>query len=155
MSAHTSACADPGSKARLRLWLGLLRTTRRIENGLRERLRTEHGTTLPRFDVLAMLYRTREGLRMSDLSDQLMVSNGNVTGVVERLVQDGLVERLPVPGDRRATLIRLTGQGVEVFERMAADHEAWIDGVLAGIDADRAQAMIDTLWTIGDRASAP
>jgi DNA-binding MarR family transcriptional regulator len=142
------SASAPDSKTRLRLWLGLLRTTRRIENGLRERLRTEHGTTLPRFDVLAMLYRTREGLRMSDLSDQLMVSNGNVTGVVERLVQDGLVERLPVPGDRRATLIRLTGPGVASFERMAADHEAWIGGVLAEIDVGEAQAMIDSLRRI-------
>ena len=101
----------PASKARLRLWLRLLRVTRTMEAEIREALRREHDTTLPRFDVMAALSRTETGLKMSELSGQLRVSNGNVTGIVDRLVQDGSVERLAVPGDRRAMQVRLTPSG--------------------------------------------
>ena len=81
---------DPASKERLRLWLRILSAQRVIENEVRERLRVEHDTTLPRFDVMAALYRNEEGLKMSELSGELRVSNGNVTGIVDRLVNDGL-----------------------------------------------------------------
>tara|TARA_A100001391_G_scaffold122782_1_gene83696 strand:- start:7 stop:318 length:312 start_codon:yes stop_codon:yes gene_type:complete len=80
-------------KTRLRLWLNILRTTRSVENALREEMRLSYDQTLPRFEILAVLERSESGLRMSALSEQLMVSNGNVTGIIERLVQDGLVER--------------------------------------------------------------
>ena len=110
-------------KTRLRLWLNILRTTRSIENALREEMRLAYDQTLPRFEILAVLERSEDGLRMSTLSEQLLVSNGNVTGIVERLVQDGLVERLPVPGDKRATLVRLTPKGEAVFAEMAAAAE--------------------------------
>jgi DNA-binding MarR family transcriptional regulator len=96
------------AKDRLRLWLRLLKATRLVEGALRERMRAERGTTLPRFDVMAALYRAGEGLRMSDLSGVLMVSNGNVTGIVDRLEAEELVERVAVAGDRRAIRVRLT-----------------------------------------------
>ena len=137
------------SKQRLRVWLRLLRATRFVENEVREGLRTGHDTTLPRFDVLAMLDRTCEGLRMSELSAQLMVSNGNVTGIVERLVQDGLVERIAVEGDRRATRVRLTAQGRETFATMAAEHETWVDGLLSNLDEGDSAELIRLLQRIG------
>jgi DNA-binding MarR family transcriptional regulator len=121
------------AKDRLRLWLRLLKATRLVEGALRERMRAERGTTLPRFDVMAALYRAGEGLRMSDLSGVLMVSNGNVTGIVDRLEAEGLVARAAVEGDRRATRVRLTARGREAFEDMAEEHEAWVDGLLAGL----------------------
>jgi DNA-binding MarR family transcriptional regulator len=132
---------EPASKERLRLWLRLLKTVRQVENGLRARLRAEFATTLPRFDVLAMLDRAREGLTMSALSGRLMVSNGNVTGIVDRLVEDGLVIRVSVAGDRRATRVRLTPRGVEAFAAMAARHEAWVDELLAPLDAEEARLV--------------
>ena len=107
----TDCAAEAGlSKQRLRLWVNLLRTTRSIEADLREEMRRAYGSTLPRFDVLSALERHAGGLLMGELSRHLMVSNGNVTGIVERLVADGLVERLAVEGDRRAILVRLTPQ---------------------------------------------
>lgn len=121
------------SKDRLRLWLRLLKATRLVEGSLRERMRAERGMTLPRFDVMAALYRAREGLRMSDLSGVLMVSNGNVTGIVDRLEAEGLVERAAVAGDRRATRVRLTVRGRDAFEDMAEEHEVWVDRLLAGL----------------------
>ena len=121
-------------KLRLRLWLRMLKATRHIESELREKLRLEHGTTLPRFDVMAALERRQEGLKMSELSRRLMVSNGNVTGIVERLVEDGLVTRVEVEGDRRATRVRLTSDGRRTFEAMAVKHAQWIQQFMDPLD---------------------
>ena len=96
------------SKEKLRLWIRLLRASRIIEAELRERLSTEFDTTLPRFDVMAALYRTPDGMLMSDLSRFLLVSNGNVTGIVDRLVSEGLVQRGQRNGDRRTSIVQLT-----------------------------------------------
>ena len=83
----------PHSKQSLRLWLKLLSCAMVVEKRLRARLDEDFDTTLPRFDVLAALERHAEGLKMSALSESLMVSNGNVTGVVTRLIEDGFVTR--------------------------------------------------------------
>ena len=123
------------SKQRLRLWLRLLKVTRRVEAELRENLRRDHGSTLPRFDVMAALARRPEGLRMSAVSDVLRVSNGNVTGIVDRLVAEGLVERCPAEGDRRATVVRLTAAGRASFAELAVRHERWVNRLFAGLDA--------------------
>jgi DNA-binding MarR family transcriptional regulator len=136
------------SKQRLRLWLSLLRATRYVEAALREELRRAHGSTLPRFDVLSALDRRSEGLTMSQLSQELMVSNGNVTGIVDRLVDDGFVARSPVLDDKRAINIRLTHAGAAKFRAMAAEHERWVDQLLAGIGVDETQYMIDTFHRI-------
>lgn len=143
--------AEQGSKQRLRLWLRLLAVTRKIEAELRERMRVEFDSTLPRFDVMAALSRHPQGLRMSDLSGVLRVSNGNVTGIVDRLAEDGLVMRVPVAGDRRATLVRLTAKGAEVFARQAAEHEGWIDAMLSELSADEARSYAARLRTLAQR----
>lgn len=131
------------SKERLRMWLRMLKTTRNVEAQLRERLRTEFSSTLPRFDVMAALARYSDGLKMSALSGVLRVSNGNVTGIVDRLAEEGLVVRVQVPGDRRASLVRLTKKGEEVFAAQAAAHEAWINELLSGFTPDEARMFSD------------
>lgn len=123
------------SKDRLRLWLRLLKTTRVIEAELRKNLRKEFAGTLPRFDVLAALSRFEDGLKMSAVSGILRVSTGNVTGIVDRLSDEGLVERLTVPDDRRAYLVKLTEKGRVEFAKQAQAHEAWVDDLLQGISA--------------------
>lgn len=137
---------DPLARQRLRVWLKLLKLTRSVGGGLRERLRLEFDTTLPQFDVLAALYRAEAGLKMSALSEALMVSNGNVTGIVERLVAQGLVLRVAVADDRRATLVRLTAPGREAFRRMAETHRDWVSEALSGLgeaETGRLIALID------------
>jgi DNA-binding MarR family transcriptional regulator len=148
-----TAPAD-ASKARLRLWLRILAVSRLIEGELRERLRERHDTTLPRFDVLAALSRSRDGLKMSELSSVLRVSNGNVTGLVDRLVADGLVVRVPVEGDRRATTVRLTRKGEEDFATLAAAHEGWVDELLASVTVAEANGLIASLQAVRDRIEA-
>jgi DNA-binding MarR family transcriptional regulator len=105
----------------------------------------EYNTTLPRFDVLAALYRAEKGMKMSELSSELMVSNGNVTGIIERLVADGLVVRVSVENDRRAMLVRLTRKGREDFAAMAGVHRGWVDELLGGLDEDAARQLMALL----------
>ena len=145
MSAKLKPGGEPASKVRLRLWLRLLKLTSGIEAELRRRLRDGHDTTLPRFDVLAALSRHPEGLKMSDLSGYLKVSNGNVTGIVDRLTEEGLALRVAIPGDRRAQLARLTPKGQEVFDDLAGHHEAWVDGLLDGLEPDEAETLTHLL----------
>ena len=143
----TSATLDR-DKQRLRAWLRLLKITRQIETGIRDHLRVEYATTLPRFDVLAALFREENGLKMSELSAALMVSNGNVTGIVERLVSDGLVVRVPVSGDRRAMIVRLTEKGRQFFADMARTHEGWVSGMLSSLDDQDTERLIELLDNI-------
>lgn len=133
-------------KEKLRLWIRLLRASRTIESVLRERLARQFDTTLPRFDVMAALYRTPEGMLMSDLSRFLLVSNGNVTGIIDRLAAEGLVKRARRNGDRRTSIVRLTQTGHAAFIRMAAAHQQWVDELLAGVskaDAKRLTSMLE------------
>lgn len=128
------------SKRRLKAWIRLLGVTRAAENHLREYLRVNHATTLPRFDVMAALYRRREGVTMSELSRMLLVSNGNATAVVDRLEGEALVRRTPSEVDRRTVHVTLTPEGLSRFEALAAEHEAEVDTLFAGLgegDLDR------------------
>ena len=145
----------PASKQRLRFWLRLLKLQRRMEAVLREKLRAEFGTTLPRFDVMAALYHHERGLRMSALSSFLKVSNGNVTGIVDRLVHDGIIIRVPVKGDRRAMTVRLTTKGRDEFADMARVHEAWVDELLADLPPADAEAMIAGLDRLDQTMGEP
>jgi DNA-binding MarR family transcriptional regulator len=136
-----AARRDGDSKARLRLWIRLLRATRLVESETRERFKTQFNVTLPRFDVMAALWRSPDGMLMSEISRFLLVSNGNVTGIVDRLVQDGLVVRAQRDGDRRTSFVRLTAKGRTAFAEMAAAHEAWIDELLGRIAARDAEQL--------------
>lgn len=135
----------PLSKRRLVAWLRLLAVTRAAENHLREFLRVNHATTLPRFDVMAALYRHRDGLTMGELSRALLVSNGNATAVVDRLEQDRLVRRTPSRTDRRAVGVALTAAGVARFERLAADHEAEVDRLFGALSTRDLDTLTDIL----------
>lgn len=129
---------DPASKERLRLWLRFLKASRAIESQIRDNLRREFASTLPRFDVMAALSRYSDGLKMSQLSEVLRVSNGNVTGIVDRLVEDGFLVRVAVPNDRRAWQVRLTERGEKEFAAQAAAHESWINEMLGEFGAQDA-----------------
>lgn len=154
-AARQIAGADaPASKERLRLWLKLLKASRLVEADLRERFRSQFDTTLPRFDVLAALRRSPQGLRMSELSSVLKVSNGNVTGIVDRLVTEGMIVRVPVDNDRRAMVVRLTGKGQETFDHLAQEHEGWVNGLLGGVSAAEARELGRALDRISEEAAA-
>ena len=139
------SAARPASKQRLRLWLRLLRSARAIEAELRERLRTQFAITLPQFDVMAALARAEDGMTMTELSRHLMVSNGNVTGIIDRLVTEKLVLRQAPATDRRSFIVRLTAKGATHFANVAKAHESWVDELLTDIDAAEAERIIEDL----------
>jgi len=147
-----SSRGESPTKQKLRLWLRLLRVAHSIEVELRRRFASEFKTTLPKFDVMAALSRAEHGMKMTELSRYLMVSNGNVTGIIDRLVGEEIVERRAQAGDRRATFVRLTAKGVARFAIMAEAHEGWIGEILA----DYSSAEAETLFALlgGVRAAA-
>lgn len=142
---------DPMSKRRLKMWIRLLGVTRAAESHLREFLRLGHGTTLPRFDVMAALYRRQGGVTMSDLSRMLLVSNGNATAVVDRLEQDGLVRRAQSVSDRRTVFVALTAKGLAQFDILAAEHERQVTTLFANLSESDLDTMTDILKRAGGR----
>ena len=129
----------------LRIWLRLLTCAQLIERQVRSRLREHFGTTLPRFDLMAQLERRPDGLKMNELSRMLMVTGGNVTGIVDQLESEGLVERLDDPDDRRAYRIRLTRAGDRAFGEMARAHEGWVIELLSGLAGAEQEALLRLL----------
>lgn len=136
---------DLAANQSVRVWLRLLSCAMVIEKRLRRGFADHFETTLPRFDVLAALDAHAEGLQLSALSQRLLVSNGNVTGLVQQLRADGLVETAPVAHDRRASTVSLTPQGRAVFADMAAAHHAWIDRMLGDLAPAEHGALHDLL----------
>ncbi|MFC5990974.1 MarR family winged helix-turn-helix transcriptional regulator [Limoniibacter endophyticus] len=132
---------DIEQKEKLRLWVRLLRASRMIEAELRNRFAVEFNTTLPRFDVMAALDRFPDGMLMSDLSRYLLVSNGNVTGIIERLVQEGFVSRAKREGDKRTSIVSLTAEGCALFAQMADAHERWVSAYLNAMSLDEARTL--------------
>lgn len=127
LDAETKAVEMPEDhRDELRLWLRLLTCTTMIEGEVRRRLRERFDVTLPRFDLMAQLDKAAEGMTLSDLSKRMMVSNGNLTGLVERLAGSGHLDRRTSDSDRRAQVISLTPIGRAEFRAMAAEHEHWI-----------------------------
>ena len=134
----------PDERSVLRTWLRMLACTNIIEGRVRGALREKFDTTLPRFDLLAQLdaavLEAPRGLTMSELSRRLMVTNGNLTGLVDRLVREGLVARVVSPPDRRAQIISLTEAGKQALDAMTPDHAAWVRDMFAGLtDSDHRQ----------------
>lgn len=132
-------------RAELRLWLRLLTCANLIEGKIRKRLREEFDTTLPRFDLMAQLERSPDGILLGELSRRMMVSNGNVTGLVDRLVQEDLIERQVSETDRRAVRVRLTAKGRSVFATMAEAHGNWIAEMLGELAPTEQEALWNQL----------
>ncbi len=129
----------------VKLWLRLLSCSTQIEQAIRACLREQFATTLPRFDYLAQLQRHPQGLRMNALSRYLMVTGGNVTGLTDQLVAEGWVARADHPGDRRSTLVSLTPLGLQQFNRMAQQHERWLNDWLTGFASEHKASLYELL----------
>jgi DNA-binding MarR family transcriptional regulator len=136
----------------LRLWLRLLTCTNLIEAHVRARLRMRFDTTLPRFDLAAQLSRAPQGLKMGEVSRRLMVTSGNVTGLVDQLEAEGLVERFDDPDDRRAIRIRLTRAGAQWFSAMAVEHEQWIIGLFEALSPNERATLFRLLARVKSAA---
>jgi DNA-binding MarR family transcriptional regulator len=146
LDAETKVAERPGDhKTELRLWLRLLTCTTLIENEVRRRLRDNFDITLPRFDLLAQLDRAPNGMTLGELSQRMMVSNGNITGLVDRLVEQGLIRRKPAPNDRRVQIVNLTPEGQREFRTMARINADWVGEIFEGLTIKDIEALMPLL----------
>jgi DNA-binding MarR family transcriptional regulator len=129
----------------VRLWLRMLACTNRIENFVRQNLQTKFETTLPRFDLMAQLERAPQGLKMSELSQRMMVTGGNVTGITDGLEKEGLVIREVDAADRRVFRVKLSAEGQRQFRRMAVEHEQWVIELFEGMSVKRKNQLVELL----------
>jgi DNA-binding MarR family transcriptional regulator len=137
----------------VRLWLRMLSCTNRIESFVRQKLQASFETTLPRFDLMAQLERAPQGLKMSELSQRMMVTGGNVTGITDGLEKEGLVVREVDPADRRVFRVKLTAEGQKQFRRMAAEHEQWIISLFEGMTARQKNQLAELLGELKHQIS--
>ena len=135
----------PKDHLEIRIWLRPLASASRLESILQSRFTREFGISLARFDVLSQLERSDDGLTMTETSRRMMVTNGAITSLVDRLVDEGFVMREAHPEDRRTTILRLTDSGRERFHTMAAEHEQWVVGLLSGVDKQTKQDLVKNL----------
>ena len=135
----------------VRLWLRMLTCTNRVENVVRQNLQARFQTTLPRFDLMAQLERAPHGLRMSELSQRMMVTGGNVTGVTDGLEKEGLVVREVDSNDRRVFHVKLSAEGQRQFRRMAAEHEQWVIELFEGLSVKQKNQLVELLGATQDQ----
>ena len=152
--ADRESLLQSDSKLELKLWLRLLTCTTLIEREVRQRLRERFETTIARFDLLSQLDRAPRGLTMGELSTRLMVTNGNVTGLTDALVSEGLVSRSTEPGDRRSLRIRLTAAGKRFFDSMTPVHEQWVDALMAGMTRAEMAHLLELLGKLKQSLAA-
>jgi DNA-binding MarR family transcriptional regulator len=139
----------------LRLWLRMLSCTNQVENRIRQNLQAKFDTTLPRFDLMAQLERAPDGLKMSELSQRMMVTGGNVTGITDGLEKEGLVVREVDPSDRRVFRVKLTTEGQKQFQRMATEHEQWIIDLFGPLSQKQKKQLVDLLGELKSHIARP
>ena len=136
-----------GGQSSIRVWLRLLSCTMAIEKDLQRRF-AALDMSLPRFDVLAALDRHPEGMPMGALSRALLVSNGNVTQLVQKLAGDGWVEIRTAPSDRRSSIVRLSDRGRADFAILARAHQKWIEEMVGGLGFQERERLYSALGTL-------
>jgi DNA-binding MarR family transcriptional regulator len=144
----------PRDKDGLRLWLRLVACTQMVEQEIRIMLREKFEMTLPRFELLAALDRVPDGLTMGELSRWLMVTKGNITGIAERLSEDGFIKRQPTPTDRRSFVVTLTPKGRRLFKEMETEYERFLDEIFADVSIDDFDAFTGVLARIKEAIEA-
>lgn len=146
--------ASPVEALDLRLWLRLLTCSTLVENRIRTLMRTGHDITLPRFDLMAHLAGAPRGMKMSELSRRMLVTNGNITGITDQLERDGLVERMKVSNDRRSSLVRLTAKGRQAFRRMSAAYQDGIEEMFKSMPEERQALLYELLGELKEGSLA-
>jgi DNA-binding MarR family transcriptional regulator len=139
----TALISDSRERQSVRLWLELLRCAKTQETRLSARLRKNFGQSLTRFDTLSQLYRAENTtLPVTELANRLLASTSkNITGLIDRMAEDGLVTRQPNPKDRRSFIVSLTDKGRAIFEEMAIEHGHWVCDGFEGLSADELETM--------------
>lgn len=134
----------------LRVWLSALRMSMSVRRHTRV-LFQEYDLSGPQFGVLRVLHAAgADGLKLSEVSDALHVTCGNITSLVDGLEQRGYVVREPHPGDRRVVMAKLTQAGAEVFNELAPRYLARIDGIMSCLTASEQETLADLLDRVAE-----
>jgi DNA-binding MarR family transcriptional regulator len=128
-----------------RAWLEMVRCFMSIERVLLRHFAQEFNSSLPRYDVLTALALTQGGLTMGELASMLMVTKGNITGVVRRLKEDGLVRKVTSKADRRIQSVTISAKGQRLWTAMHADYDSIISDILSGQTKKEVQFLTTTL----------
>lgn len=153
--ADSESRATEDDHLSVRVWLRMLACANLVEGRVSGALRARFDTTLPRFDFLSQLERHAGGLRMSEISERMMVTGGNITRIAEQLESEGLIARSVAPDDRRASIVRLTAAGRRAFAQMAREHEAWIVAMFAGLHETERTQLYALLAKLKRHLTAP
>ena len=140
---------DPVTES-VSVWFRLLSCHALMLTELRRRL--EERMTMARFDLLASLHR-HDGQTLAGLSRALLVTAGNVTGLVDRAERDGVVERRPDPEDRRASRVWLTDRGRTLIKSVLPIHDRTVHDLIAGLPREERRELRKTLGTLRDHLS--
>lgn len=134
-------------------WLDLLRAANVIKKDIDARFQEAFAQSISRFDALAALERADCGaLRAGALSRQLVVSEGNVTQLMSRLLRDGLVQRRDDERDGRIVIYALSDRGRRLFKRMARAHRRWIGDIFAGLSEAELTGLRELLRQLPEQA---
>ena len=144
--------AERRAEQSLRAWDRMLGAATLIEKRLQSFLKSEFASTAPRFDALATLDRESEAITLSALTESLGVSNGNVTGLVNRLVDEGLVMREVDAADRRAQRVSITDAGRGALRKMAGPRAALIEALFADLADEELDMLVALIGRLGDAA---
>lgn len=113
------------------------------------RMRRTHGQSLTRFDVLSQLDRLEDKRApVGELARRMLVSSGNITALLDRMEEEGLVERRASPNDRRSQQVLVTRRGAKLFDSMVRDHARWVNRALGDISSREKERLIDLLIAV-------
>ena len=141
---------EPGGALAVRAWVRVLAVQKRSLAAIRDDLERE--MTMPRFDLLSNLVRS-DGQTLVSLSRSMLVTAGNITGLVDRAARDGMVERRADPDDRRAWRVHLTAKGQRTFREAERRHAAKVAKLFAGLSRSELQTLIHLLDKLRGKAN--
>jgi DNA-binding MarR family transcriptional regulator len=149
-TADDKSTLDVGRRE-TRLWLQILSLHGGIFSSLNAALNSEFGLSVAKFDALAQLDRYREGLALGQLSQNLKVSGGNVSGLVQRLLADQLISKQMSSEDRRSFIVRLTPKGGELFKKAAAFHKRHLSECFESVSAGDLETAISVVRSLSSK----
>ncbi len=152
MTSSSSAPAQTDATDPLRIWFRIIRLNRRATNAVAAELKTL-GLSIPQFDLLSTLTE-REGLSQQELAERLYVTKGNVSGLLDRMVEAGLVERRSIPGDRRSNALHLTPKGRDLANQGIEAQRSYVMRTLGTLSAQDLADLERIVLTWRDRARA-
>lgn len=144
-----------GTDCRSRAWRTYFEASGRLQGALESRMKTYFNLSLSDYSILLALWEANEhSLRMGDIAKLVVFSPSRVTYLINNLVKDGLVERVPSVLDGRGYDAILTEKGIEVVAKMTELHQKLVrEYLVAGLTDEQINALVDIMETLEKRMS--